>query len=690
MSSTGWSPLPFALRYAQLARKKQQELELQMSQDIIELFQRSTQTINYPETAIPTLPIIREQKHKLNKKRQLFPPPPESGLHAYTQVLWPPDRKRRKRNRKRKKNHPLQKSLIKINRKTKISTKRESDFLWLPYFRKLNSEQFSEIGEHAVHAEELYNAYVQNHSFAFNNCGIYYIEGSLLNRKFYGCALDLDQARHRLIDIMRKGVSPSRLQEIYNSTVDEKNISFHVVERVSPFYKKEVDTGVGQIITIKTSRSFKEYRSILWNKLKSWILKVNIDRVRKSIMFPVVWKIWTLHVQQENEERIQGALRIQVAWRRRQGNLALHLKRQAKKHAKAQLKLENEAAQKLQSWWVGVSGSFARKMKERAAVRLKLEEEEMQMMARRIQAAWRKKKGGMAAHLKRQALREAEKERALELAAAMKIHRWWSQINGSFARKMKERAAVRLKQEKEENNNAARRIQHWWSMMSGSFAAKMKGRAEVLLKQEEEEMNRAALRIQVAWRKRSGQFGKHMKRQAQKYADERAAFELSVVLKLQVKYRRKHGKLAYHIASIARREARKEKRRLEQAAIYIQYRWRVFKGLLAQHLIRQARKLIKRRRIKRKTEKLFYEYTETRASVWNDLMWNEMQDPILTDESQLWEKCWDDYYQCEYWYNRETKESTWEDPNGSGSTATVTQYHQESYTYDYYNTYRRY
>ena len=96
MSSTGWSPLPFALRYAQLARKKQQELELQMSQDIIELFQRSTQTINYPETAIPTLPIIREQKHKLNKKRQLFPPPPESGLHAYTQVLWPPDRKRRK------------------------------------------------------------------------------------------------------------------------------------------------------------------------------------------------------------------------------------------------------------------------------------------------------------------------------------------------------------------------------------------------------------------------------------------------------------------------------------------------------------------------------------------------------------------------------------------------------------------
>ena len=62
--------------------------------------------------------------------------------------------------------------------------------------------------------------------------------------------------------------------------------------------------------------------------------------------------------------------------------------------------------------------------------------------------------------------------------------------------------------------------------------------------------------------------------------------------------------------------------------MYVQYRWRVSKGMLAQHLIRQARKRVKRRRTFRKTETFRYEYTETRASAWNELLWSEGQDPV--------------------------------------------------------------
>ena len=72
---------------------------------------------------------------------------------------------------------------------------------------------------------------------------------------------------------------------------------------------------------------------------------------------------------------------------------------------------------------------------------------------------------------------------------------------------------------------------------------------------------------------------------------------------------------------------------------------------------------MKRRRIKRHTETMLFEYTETSASVWNDLLWKEMQDPTAGSSAaalvpvlhadavrlkeELWETCWDDGYQCE-------------------------------------------
>ena len=61
--------------------------------------------------------------------------------------------------------------------------------------------------------------------------------------------------------------------------------------------------------------------------------------------------------------------------------------------------------------------------------------------------------------------------------------------------------------------------------------------------------------------------------------------------------------------------------------------------MLAQHLIRQARKRVKRRRTFRKTETFRYEYTETRASAWNELLWSEGQDTV---DASNWMKCWDE------------------------------------------------
>ena len=605
---TGWSPLPFALRLASINRKKKEEeqkLKSSMLNDIHRSFRNPPSSL-IPSSPIESLPSIDQ---RLKQRPELSPPPPPkiklpAGLAAYTEPQWIPDRrKHRQRRRRSTKNRSAKSSkrqakqtrqrpesdlLSSTHDITKIRKKNRTSFLWLPYFRK--GSGFTEDGRNMIAAQQMYEQYVEQHSFAFNNCGTYYVEGSLPNRKFYGVALDLDQARVRLIDLMRQERAPPRLQEIFNQTSDERNIQFHIVQRISPFYRKVVDTEVGQKINMKVSRSFNDYRSRLFEHLKKLILKHNVTRVHRIKIFPIVWKEWRLHVSTENKLRYNAALRIQGQWRKRAGTFALHLKRVAKKQA----------------------------LEEKARIEIK----------------------NIAAH---------------------KLQHWWSRMNGSFSAKIKARAKMQMIKEEQEQTDAAKRIQRWWSMKNGSFAAKMKARAEIHLKQEEEEMNRAALKIQVAWRRRQGGLGKHMKRQAQKYADEQEALEIRAVLKLQLLYRQKHGKLAYHMASSQRRQEEEDRQKRERAAVYLQYRWRVSKGMLAQHLIRQARRRVKRRRKKRKTEILLYEYTETRASAWNNLLWNEMQDPV-DNKSNDWMKCWDDYYQAEYWFNRQTEESTWEDP----------------------------
>ena len=617
---TGWSPLPFAMRLASIKRKEREETQRIMVRDI-----HRFRELPPPLPTPPPSTLVIVEKTKGRRKKLLTLPPPikpsqklTGGLAAYTQVLWPPDRRRknqRKRHERHERHERQKKTLQSINKMTdeeiqNLTKRNRTSFLWLPFFRK-SSGGFTEEGRNTVAARQLYDRYVAQHSFAFNNCGCYYIESQQIpNRRFYGTALDLDQARHRLIDLMRQGRSVPRLQQIYDQTLNERDIEFHIVRRISPFHRK-----VGPTLSVRVSVSFDEYRKRLYDELKGLVLQYSVGRVHKSKIFPIVWKEWTDYVTEENRGRFAAALQIQGQWRKRMGSFALHLKRVARKH-----------------------------------------QQETTAAANKIQSMWRIRQGGLALHLKRQLKRAMEQEDT----AVRKLQHWWSMVNGSFAAKMKARAKIHLMKEEQEADAASRRLQHWWSMMNGSFAAKMKARAKLHLMKEEQEMERAALKIQVAWRRRQGNLGAHMKRQAQQYADEQEALELRCVIRLQVFYRQKHGKLASHMACSQRRQTEEGVKRTEQAAVYVQYRWRVSKGMLAQHLIRQARKRVKRRRKKRKTETFLYEHTETRASVWNLLLWDEQQDPV--DVSNDWMKCWDDTYQAEYWYNRETEESTWIEP----------------------------
>ena len=629
---TGWSPLPFALRLQSINRAQKahtSSIQSAMVRDIQNTIQQQQQQQQQPPPPIQPLNHPTIQPPRPRRKNLLKLPPPnkqlQGGLAAYTEILWPPDRKRRKQHRRKR----IQPTISKPETTSKpskpsyritakeiqqITKKNRTSFLWLPYFRK--GIGFTEDGCHAAASRQMYDTYVNQYTFAFNNAGTYYIEGANPNRRFYGVALDFDQARHRLIDLMRQERAPPRLQEIFDQTSDERDLLFKIVQRISPFQKRKVHQ-----TTVRVPITFDAYRIELFTQLKSLILQYNIGNVHKSKIFPVIWKQWLTHVKDENLARYNAALRIQGSWRRRQGSFALHLKRVARK----QFLLEQQ------------------------------EEKEMNDAARRIQGMWRIRQGGLAVHLKRQHKIQTEREDA----AIRRIQHWYSIKSGSFSAKMKARAQMQMIKEEQEQDKAVRLLQMWWSRMNGSFAAKLKARAQIHLMQEEKEMELAALKIQVAWRRRQGNLGEHMKRQAQKYADEQDEIELLAVLRLQVYYRRKHGKLAYHMANSQRRQAEEDAKRLEQAAVYVQYRWRVSKGMLAQHLIRQARKRVKRRRTFRKTETFRYEYTETRASAWNELLWSEGQDPV---DASNWMKCWDEGYGCEYWHNKDTGESVWEDP----------------------------
>jgi hypothetical protein len=291
----------------------------------------------------------------------------------------------------------------------------------------------------------------------------------------------------------------------------------------------------------------------------------------------------------ERETMEFAALRVQSMWRRRQGGLALHLKRQGR----ALEAKEHLAASRIQMWWHSSQGNFAAQLKARAKVQQRKEEvarkeelDEMNLAALRVQSMWRRRQGGLALHMKRQAQKFALEQEKIDNENAHRIQVWWSHMSGNFAAKMKARAKMQLVKEEQQNTKAAHRIQVWWSHMSGNFAAKMKARARMQLIKEEKEEDEAAHRIQLWWHLKSGNFAAKLKARAkmQSIKEDRMAH------KIQLWWYNVNGNFAQRIKERARAEIAEEWRQLESAALRVQSRWRTKKGQFSYHLKQKALK----------------------------------------------------------------------------------------------------
>ena len=101
-------------------------------------------------------------------------------------------------------------------------------------------------------------------------------------------------------------------------------------------------------------------------------------------------------MMEEEAEMEAAALTIQLAWRRKKGQLVLHMKRRIK----AEEEEQTRAAIMIQNAW---RRRDAKKMVANMKKRMMDEEEELNRAALKIQCAWRRRQGTLALHMKRQA-----------------------------------------------------------------------------------------------------------------------------------------------------------------------------------------------------------------------------------------------------------------------------------------------
>eukprot|EP00949_MAST-11_sp_MAST-11-sp1_P001526 g1526.t1 len=296
----------------------------------------------------------------------------------------------------------------------------------------------------------------------------------------------------------------------------------------------------------------------------------------------------------------RAALRIQAAWRRKQGSYALFLKKRAKA---AREVMETEAAVLIQSL---IRSYLARKIKQ------DLEHERLVRACIRIQCAWRRRSGMLSYHLKIVARRNAEEELQRLETAAIKVQSAWRKRQGQFALHLKRRAALAKKEEEAMRDRAASRIQMWYHRQCGNFAAQMKARAVVAVRREEKRRERAAVQLQAWYRGRIGKLGAHLKKRAlQLERDE----ELAAV-RIQVWWSHIVGNFAAKLHARAIMEKRRQEaeameyqKLLEAAAMRIQGAFRKSQASYSAFLLRRAK-------AQQELERLEQERAALRLQTW--------------------------------------------------------------------------
>jgi hypothetical protein len=300
------------------------------------------------------------------------------------------------------------------------------------------------------------------------------------------------------------------------------------------------------------------------------------------------------------KKRVDAALRVQSAWRKKKGQFALHLKKQARKMRDEDEKNAATAIQKCYRGHVAYRKFVEDRRKKRSAVRIQSQHrrhfaakrckelqyrKKCQAAALRIQVNYRKHKNKFSHHLKMRALESREEDK--RIAA--------TRIQGRYRIKLARRNVDGIQMERHmalhrgEMTKGATKIQSLYRGKKGRNAAGQKTSAQIALEEmklvQEEE---AAVKLQCMYRAKLARKGLAKKRshlrdaelERQRLEDEQE--QEAAAIKLQGIWRMKKAKEAMgrrkedfqnKLKNAANEEERKklmEEHEREEAAISIQ------------------------------------------------------------------------------------------------------------------------
>jgi hypothetical protein len=346
--------------------------------------------------------------------------------------------------------------------------------------------------------------------------------------KFFGIALDFYQMKHHLINmLLPNGDAPNKIQNMYRDVGHDSNkLTIRQLQLCTPFVAQEKST--------RAPMPFDKYVSAMRDRRNGWALKHVLWIVRDLRLLNMWMFRWKAqHALAQNaymEELNTAALRIQLAWRRKQGSMVLHMKRRLKAE---QDEMERAAIMIQNAWRRKNAKSMVANMKKK----MMDEEAEMNAAALRIQLAWRRKQGSMVLHMKRRLKAEQDEQRRKEINSCFFLQYVYRKNRGLLHLHMR-RIAERFKQE--------------WM----------------------EELHTAALYIQYIYRRSKGLVPMHLKRMARQFAeDERKRYEQAATY-IQYIYRKKKGLLALHLQRQARMRVQKRRRRKNDKMVFESMPWK--------------------------------------------------------------------------------------------------------------------
>ena len=361
-------------------------------------------------------------------------------------------------------------------------------------------------------ARNHYNVYTSEYNFAFNSSCVFEVGIPGRQFKFYGIAFDFYQMKHHLLhDLLPNGDAPCKIQNMFRDVGhDLDRLVIQELQVCTPFIVKQHRGKVPMpfdqyVVALKHRRNGWALRHVLWLVRDIRILEMWMGR----------WKAQHTLAQEAYMRRLNAAaLKIQLAWRKKNGQMVLHMKRRIK----AEHEEMERAAIMIQNAW---RRRDAKKMVANMKKRMMDEEAEMEAAALTIQLAWRRKKGQMVLHMKRRMKALEEEQRQKEINSCFFLQFVYRKNRGLLHRHMR-RIAERFKREwMEELTTAALYIQYMYRRSKNLVPMHLKRMARKFAEEERKKLEQSAIFIQYIWRKQRGMLAQHLIRQAKKRVQKR-------------------------------------------------------------------------------------------------------------------------------------------------------------------------